>query len=291
MIDYHIHIESGPYQEDWLTKFLRVGRERGITEFGITEHLHCFIESKPILEKLTEGSDYQEEARFMRQWWQKQAIRSVEEYLDFILKMKAKGYPVKLACEVDYLRDCEELIGQFIEARPWDYIIGSVHWIQGWGFDFPDRIQTWQNKDLLQIYDQYFALVADAVRSRLFDVIGHLDLIKIFGHYPRGFVNEKALAVINLLASSKMSIEINTAGLRRPVREIYPALNLIIESTRLGISFTLGSDAHTPEDVGRDFDRAFELMKSAGIDRVATYQGRKKELLPLKDFAKKLLTK
>ncbi|NLX03488.1 MAG: histidinol-phosphatase HisJ family protein, partial [Syntrophomonadaceae bacterium] len=176
-----------------------------------------------------------------------------------------------------------DYIQQIIHSYDFDYIIGSVHFIDGWGFDHPDFRHLFEGKDIDQVYGRYFELVQMAVKSGLFDIIGHLDLIKIWGHRPRrNNVMFYVEPLLNSIKAAGVLIEINSAGLRKPVGEIYPQKEIIDFMASKQIAVTLGSDAHHPWQVGEGLQEAQVVLINAGFTHLASLQQRQVKMQPLK---------
>lgn len=252
--DYHVHaLAHGEYQYtyEWLKKFLITARERQIVELGFAEHDEFISQIDTAVLK-----------------------RLQEEFPDIKLR---------LGLEVDYIPGREDYIRQLGQSYDFDYIIGSVHFIDGWGFDHPDFCHLFEEKDIDQVYCRYFELVQMAVNSGLFDIIGHLDLIKIWGHRPqRHNVLFHVEQLLNSIKAAGMLIEINSAGLRKPVGEIYPQQEIIDLMASKQIAVTLGSDAHHPRQVGEGLHEARNIILNAGFTHLASLQQRQVRLQPLK---------
>jgi histidinol-phosphatase (PHP family) len=135
---------------------------------------------------------------------------------------------------------------------------------------------TFSKTDTWQVYDEYFSLVRSAASSRLFDVLGHPDLIKIFGAKPKTDFSNILVETAETLAESNVCIEINTRGLRRPCQEIYPSEQFLRILHRHNVQVTFGSDAHVPEDVGRDFKEAIKLAKRVGYTHTCIFDRRER---------------
>ncbi len=189
----------------------------------------------------------------------------------------AKDYPevtVRFGVEVDYRHDQETEIRAFLPTLPCDFRIGSVHNIGEWNFDHPDSRADFDHWDLDELYRTYFAEVAACAATHLFQIIGHLDLIKIFGHRPKGDVVELAGVALRAIAEAGVAIELSTAGLRRPVEETYPSLPLLSRAYQLNIPLTLSSDAHRPEEVGAEVDQAARIARQVGYRTVTVFSNR-----------------
>ena len=251
--DYHVHaLAHGEYQYtyDWLKKFLTTARQRKINELGFAEHDEFISQIDTTVLK-----------------------RLQEEFPDIKLR---------LGLEVDYIPGREDYIRQLSQSYDFDYIIGSVHFIDGWGFDHPDFRHLFEERDIDQVYSRYFELVQMAVKSGLFDIIGHLDLIKIWGHRPRQHnVMFYVEPLLNSIKAARMLIEINSAGLRKPVGEIYPQQEIIDLMASKQIAVTLGSDAHHPRQVGEGLQKVQGVLINAGFTRIASLQQRQVKMQSL----------
>jgi histidinol-phosphatase (PHP family) len=194
-------------------------------------------------------------------------------YVDEVQELK-RVYPgrVLLGIEADYRPDTLDAVAELIGRFPFDYVIGSVHHIEGWGFDDARYMAEWDRRDVDEVYRRYFRLVGDSAETGLFTVLGHVDLVKKFGHRPHGSVEDAVEEMAERIARSGVLVELNTAGLRRPAREIYPSLGILRSLKERGVHITFGSDAHKPAEVGSDFDRAAALALAAGYTDCATLE-------------------
>ena len=276
--DYHMHLERGPWTLAWLDKFVEVAWERGLTEIGFSEHPHRFRECRAM---------YPPPAA-IPPWVDEACTESLESYLRLIEDARRAERPVKLGLEWDFIPGYEAEVERHLRAYPWDYAIGSVHWLppekaggMWWGFDTRQQAGEWDTRDVLQVYTQYFRLITNAAETGLFDVIGHADVIKVFGHRPAADISDLYAAAAAAFARAGVCAEINTAGWRKPVGEIYPARPFLDACRRAGVPTLINSDAHAPEDVGRDFDRAAALAREIGYVDVATFAARKRTMVPL----------
>lgn len=272
LIDYHIHLERGALTREWLSKFLDTALARGIDEVGIAEHGTRFREFRPMM-----GPLRLEDSRFahIREWYRNDFKDALQDYVELISEAKASGAPLKLGLEVDYVPGTEDRIRRLISGYPFDYVIGSVHFLRDWPIDFFP--QDWAGKDVDETYIEYFATLARAARSGLFDIMAHPDLVKLFGHRPghrRDEVEAAMSECIRQIAGSGVAIEINTAGLRKPVGEMYPAPDFLRRCARAGIPVTLASDAHAPEEVGFELDQAAAYAQECGYSSFVVFERR-----------------
>jgi len=184
------------------------------------------------------------------------------------LKARFPGY-IMLGIEADYRPETVSEVGPLLAAYPFDYVIGSVHHLGAWGFDDPRQLDEYDRRDIDDVWVEYFQLVGDAAESGLFTILGHLDLVKKFGYRPTRTLEGELDHLVERIAKSGVLVEINTSGLHRPVREAYPTPGILLRLRQAGVPITFGSDAHRPEEVGRDFHHALELADAAGYEHFA----------------------
>jgi histidinol-phosphatase (PHP family) len=269
LTDYHVHMhESGDFSVDYFKKYLEQARKRGIGDLGISEHAYFFHETKDILSN---------------EWVNNRRGLDMADYVALFENARAEGLPIKMGIEMDYTPGKEKEMEQFINSYPFDYVIGSIHWIGDWGIDLAIYRNEYEKRDINEVYKAYFDQVVTLAESRLFDFIGHIDLVKIFKYKPtdQAFLEEQYDRAVKALAASGTSIEISTAGIRKPVGEIYPDPILLKKCYDAGVTIVLSSDAHQPEHVGEDYDKAIELAKSVGYKEVQVITQRKKVAHPI----------
>lgn len=252
LVDYHIHsLAHGGWQftTDRLRRFIHTASENGILEIGITEHDEYLDQINP-------------------------------EVWAEVLELSA---PVKLllGLEVSYHEGIESEIEEFAKRLHFDYLIGSVHELKGFPFDHPDYVDRYADLDIDKLYLEYFQELTLAVRSGFFRVVGHLDLAKVFGYRPSRPVLDMALETLTAIREAGMVVEVNTAGLFKPVGEIYPDVELLSACKSFGIPITFGSDAHNWDQVGREFERAEQLARRAGYSSYARLRPDGLEMLSL----------
>ena len=202
-------------------------------------------------------------------------------YQDRVLELRDRykdKIDIRLGYEVDYLDGYMDK--RVLEAEV-DYLIGSVHFIDGWGFDNPEFIGRYSEVDIDEIWQKYFDTIEEMANSRLFDIVGHLDLIKVFKFMPTKDIKDIASNALDAIAKSDMAIEINSAGVRKPISEPYPSKELLKMAKDREIPITFGSDAHAIEQVGFARDEAYKLAKSVGYNKAVVFKDREKEYIPL----------
>lgn len=188
-----------------------------------------------------------------------------------------KHFTVKLGLEADYIPGFEAKTQEILNGYPYDFVIGSVHFIEKWAFDDPDEKVKWKDKNIDEVYRDYYDLLRRSAASKLFDIIGHVDLVKKFGHRPSVDMNGEVTQTSQVFRDSGVTVEINTSGLRKPVQEIYPSLEVLKIYQKAGVPITFSSDSHDPRDVGRDYDKAVVLAQAAGYTEYSVFRKRKVE--------------
>lgn len=268
LIDYHTHLENGPYTMEWLQRFVDQARAAGIAEIGFTEHGHRFVAAQGIVDN-----------DIVRGW----GGQDVEAYVRLVADAKKEGWPVKLGLEMDYVPGKEKEIASFLGSYPWDYVIGSVHWDGDFALDLPVHKPEWGRRGVDNVYRRYFELVRQAAKTGLFDVMGHADLVKIYGYRPSSAfdLEQEYRVTAQAFAVAGVAVEVSTAGLRRPVGEIYPAARFLAACHECGVPITLASDAHHPEDVGFAIQSAVAWVRNCGYGDLVTFTGRRPHRAPL----------
>src|SRR5262249_22025872 len=193
----------------------------------------------------------------------------------------AADITIRLSTEADFIPGHEQRLESILRGYDWDYVIGSVHFIDGWGFDDSRYRSKFASHDIDALYAHYFDLVGDSAETGLFDTIGHCDLVKKFGHRP---AVDQSLAYTSLaarLSGAGVCVEVNTGGLRKPVGEAYPHPSLLQALRQANVPVTFGSDAHAPQEVAHEMGVACELMREAGYSEFVKYNGRRRTSVPL----------
>ena len=260
-----MHLRNGREEvahDTWSVEpFVEAARAAGVDEIGFTEHVYYFRQTRSLW-----TVPYQTE----------RCVYDLEPYVDAIVQARERGLPVKLGLEVDYVRGREDETRELLAPYPWDYLLGSVHYIGELGVDAEPRLSDAVGVE--EAWVRYFDTLAAAAGSELFDSLSHPDLVKIFGERAASF---DYAPVAEAIAAGGVAVEVSTAGLRKPVGELYPHPEFLAACRERGVPVTLGSDAHSPDVVGRDFDRAQELMRSAGYETVTIFERREARQEPL----------
>ena len=272
-------VKEGPFTAKWIDLYLEEALRKGIKEVGIVDHLYRFHESKVYYEKYVNISD-SKLGRLQKEWLDQVRVVSLYDFTKSIEEAKERwskrGVTLKLGIEADYFIGCEEELKELLALGDFDYVIGSVHFLNGWGFDNPDTKEYFEEHDLHILYDTFFKTVESAVRSELFDIIAHLDNIKVFNY--RLDENEQLSyykKIARALVETNTATEIN-AGLyyRYPVREMCPSPLYLQVLAKHGVPITISSDAHYPNDLGKYVKENVQTLRTHGITHIATYTKR-----------------
>jgi len=273
IVDYHMHLR-GPANGhegaieltvEAVERFVDQARARGVDEIAFTEHMYYFREAEPLL---------------AHPYHRARVAHDLDDYCDAILAAKARGLPVKLALELEWLPGREDELAEVMRPYPWDFLLGSVHLLDGEAVDMEPG--AWAGRGVEDVWRRYFGELAALARSGLADVLAHPDLVKIFGRRPSPEAVEACHeAAAGAVAEAGVAVEVSTAGLRKPVGELYPDPDFLVRCRERGVGATLASDAHDAHDVGLDFEAGLELLASAGYDTVTVFEGRAARQEPL----------
>ena len=258
LIDLHNHTAMCCHAFGEMEEYVNAAVERGIKIFGFAAHSPWMPQDD---EKM--ALSYQEVDFYITE-----VKRLQKKYADKI--------DILLGMEMDFLPDHTDEAIEFDHKYGFDYIIGSIHHINGWGFDQETQLHLYQKHSVREIYEGYYDLVKQLAGSGLFDVIGHLDLVKKFGYYPEDGWGDLQEEVAQTIAENDVVVELNTSGLDKPAKEFYPGTDFLKILKKYGVSMTLGSDAHAPDQVGRHFGPAVQLLKKIGYREVIAFKNRKR---------------
>jgi histidinol-phosphatase (PHP family) len=266
IVDYHMHLRGaangreGPVEltVGAVERFVEQAAARGVDEIAFTEHMYYFRQAEPLLE---------------HPYHRSRVAHDLDDYCAAVLAARAQGLPVKLALELEWLPGREQELAELVRPYPWDFLLGSVHLLDGEAVDMEPG--AWKGRAVDEVWRRYFAELAALARSGLADVLAHPDLVKIYGRRPGpetvAECQEQAAAAA---ADGGVAVEVSTAGLRKPVGELYPDAAFLERCRERGVGATLASDAHVAQDVGRDFDAGLELLRSAGYGTITVFTGR-----------------
>lgn len=275
--DYHMHFEYGDYDENWVKGFFDAAKARGVEELGITEHSHTFPEFEELYyEDLILDDSFI--GKFQKSWLKKNKFKhTIKDYFDFMAKLKEK-YPVKIGIEVCNFQN-QDKVKKILENYDFDYVIGSVHFLDGWAYDSSEIKSEWDRRDLRDIYEIYTKEVENLAASGLYDVLGHPFNIRLFKYIPSFDVTPYLKRVAKALKNADMTADINTGTLYRySIAEISPYPDFMKIAKEENLTVMTSSDAHKPEDAGNYIDDAIKYAKSFGFTETVTFNKRKKIL-------------
>jgi histidinol-phosphatase (PHP family) len=254
-IDLHNHTLLCNHATGSIDEYIQKAIDENIDFFGFSDHAPMSFDTK-----------------------YRMKFEDMEKYEKEVLKAKQiyqKDINILLAYEVDYLP-------QFLDKRVLnasvDYLIGSVHFIDQWGFDNPKYISEYRNKDIDTIWQNYFNLIEAMAKTNHFNIVGHIDLIKVFKFLPKKDIRLIAKNALKAIKKSGMSIELNVAGLRKPIKEAYPSPHLMQEIAELDIPITFSSDAHSIDQIGLYRKKIETYAKSFGYTKCVTYVNKEQQL-------------
>ena len=273
LTDYHVHLRTDEREntaERFFTaanaeRYREVATERGIAELGVAEHIYRFAAAMEI---------------WQHPFWRQYAHDDLDAYCGFV----REETDLRLGIEMDFIPGREDRIGTQLDGRDWDYVVGSVHFLRDHSLDTEEYSVWGAGESAERVWSRYCETVAASALSGLYDIIGHPDLVKVWGaaaprpdRDPRYFYEP----AVEAFAEAGVAVEISTAGWRKPVGEQYPAVPFLEMLIDAGCPLVLSSDAHTPEHLGHEYERAVELLQSLGVAENARFDRRERRLEPL----------
>jgi histidinol-phosphatase (PHP family) len=272
LTDYHVHLrpdelDASPaeyFTDANVERYTQAADAAGIGELGVSEHIHRFTDSLTIWD---------------HPFWQENAKDDLAAYCEFV-----DSTPLRLGIEMDYVAGREDRIANVLDAHAFDYVVGSVHFVRNGAVD-DDVYDIWESlADPDSVWKLYFDTLAEAIGTGLYDIAAHPDLVKLWGDErpaptrdPR-FYYEPAVEAI---AETSTAVEFSTAGWRKPVAEQYPARAFAEMCLDAGAAFALSSDAHVPEQIGFEYERAVATLRDWGVEEIAVFEGRARRTEPL----------
>jgi histidinol-phosphatase (PHP family) len=276
LTDYHVHLRPdghGSTAAEYFTRanaerYRAAAQERGIAELGVSEHVYRFTQVLDV---------------WAHPFWQEHARDDIDEYCAFV----RQETDLRLGIEADFVPGGEDRMANLLQARDFDYVVGSVHFLRDGAVDMDDYSVWDSGRSVEEIWKRYFEAIAAAARSGLFDILAHPDLVKVWGgrdngrRTPVGDLRRYYEPAIEAVAETGIAVELSTAGLRKPVGEMYPAPVFLEMCLEAGAPIALSSDAHRPEDIGAGYEQALELLERLGVSELAVFEGRVRRAEPL----------
>jgi histidinol-phosphatase (PHP family) len=270
LTDYHVHrrpdeAEHTP-QRAFTTanaeRYRVVAQERGIAELGVAEHVYRFSAALDV---------------WQHPFWRQYAHDDLDAYCAFV----REETDLRLGIEADFVAGREDRMATLLEAREWDYVVGSVHFLRDHSLDTEEYSVWGAGESPERVWRRYFETVAEAARSGLYDIMAHPDLVKVWGRSaprPEGDLRFFYEPAVEAFAETGVAVEFSTAGWRKPVDEQYPALPFLEMLVDAGCPIALSSDAHVPDQLGFAYERATEVLESAGVREIAVFERRSRRL-------------
>jgi histidinol-phosphatase (PHP family) len=273
LTDYHVHLRTDE-RENAAARFFTAANaeryretasERGIEELGVAEHIYRFAAAMEI---------------WQHPFWRQYAVDDLDAYCGFV----REETDLRLGIEMDFVPGREDRIASQLDGRDWDYVVGSVHFLRDHSLDTEEYSVWGAGESAEKVWRRYFDTVAASALSGLYDIIAHPDLVKVWGsgapvpdRDPRYFYEP----AVEAFAEAGVAVEISTAGWRKPVGEQYPAVPMLEMLIDAGCPLVLSSDAHLPDQLGHEYERAVELLESLGVTEIAVFDRRVRRLEPL----------
>lgn len=272
LTDYHLHLrpdEPDTPPERYFTaenveRYRDAADAAGVDELGVSEHVYRFAQALDL---------------WRHPFWQEQAHDDLDAYCEFV-----RGAGLKLGIECDFVPGAEDRTANLLEARDFDYVVGSVHFVGEAAVDH-EGWDVWEGRgDADEVWRRYFEALAECARSGLFDILAHPDLVKVWGRgrpLPERDPRHYYELAVEAIAESGIAVELSTAGLRKPVGELYPAQAFAEMCVEADLPFALSSDAHLPAQVGFGYERALEFLDDLGVGEISVFEQRGRRLEPL----------
>jgi len=262
MNDYHVHTRLCKHGEGDVYQYVESAIAKGIKELGFAEHIPV-----PGLNDPDGRMD----------------SRDFPVYINDIENARQRYPEIKilLGLEADYLPPYMEYIESFIAQYPFDFVIGSVHFIGDWDFSNPLYKEQYEIFGVDRTFCEYYQLVRAAAMTGLYDIIGHLDIPKRYGHKAGIDMSGEIDDTLKVIKRCGLALDVNTSGLRRQVQELYPAQTILSRACAFDIPVILGSDAHNPAEVAFAFPETYRLLEKIGYDETCVFKNRIRSSCPL----------
>lgn len=273
LTDYHTHLRPDDltatadkhFTAANAERYREAAEKREIGELGVSEHIYRFRQALEV---------------WQHPLWREYALDDLDDYCRFV----REDTDLRLGIEADFVPGAEDRTANLLQARDFDYVVGSVHFLRDQSLDMEDWSVWASTRSAEDIWRRYFQTLGEAARSGLFDILAHPDLVKVWGAerpQPEGDLRRYYELAMDGIAESGIAIEVSTAGLRKRAREIYPAPALLEMCLEAGCPVALSSDAHRHEDIGADYEQALELLASLGVGELCVFEHRQRRSEPI----------
>jgi histidinol-phosphatase (PHP family) len=273
LTDYHVHLrpdEDGTDPRRYFTsanaeRYRERASERGVQELGVAEHVYRFVQALDV---------------WGHPFWRHWAHDDLDAYCEFVREQT----DLRLGIEADFVPGREDRMANLLEAREWDYVVGSIHFLGDFALDVRGEFDIWRSGNPAKVWARYFETLGEAARTGMFDVLAHPDLVKVWGQgapVPDGDLRRFYERAMDGIAESDVAIEVSTAGLRKPVGEMYPAPAFLELCLEAGRPVALSSDAHQPEHLAHEYERAVDWLHELGVREIVVFDRRERRMEPL----------
>ncbi len=259
-IDIHNHTPLCNHATGTPSQYIQKAKELGIDIYGFACHAPMEFDKQYRMSK-------------------KQIPLYLQQIQD--LKESTKDLEILVGFEVDFINGREDLLESCVLDSNVDYLIGSVHFLGEWGFDNPEFIGEYATRDLNECWKIYLESIRKMAESKQFQIVGHLDLLKVFGYKMPKSLDKELYATLEAIKDSQMSLEINSSGLRKKIQEMYPSDKILAIAYKMGIPITFSSDAHSVDNVGFGYEKCLKLAKSIGYKECVIYRQKQIQKIPL----------
>ena len=273
LTDYHVHLrpdDDGTEPERYFTRanaerYREIAAERGVEELGVAEHVYRFVQALDV---------------WTHPFWRHWAHDDLDAYCAFV----REETDLRLGIEADFLPGREDRTANLLDAREWDYVVGSIHFLGDHALDVRGEFDIWRSGDPDKVWKRYFDTLGEAALTGMFDVLAHPDLVKVWGQgapVPDGDLRRFYELAMDGIADSDVAIEVSTAGLRKPAGEMYPARAFLELCLEAGRPVSLSSDAHLPEHLAHEYERAVQWLREVGVTELVVFERRERRMEPL----------
>lgn len=257
-IDLHNHTTLCNHAEGSPLQYAKKAYEMGCKFYGFSDHNPMKFDEKYRM-KFEEMSLY-------------------KSMIDEVRSQFSGKMEVLFGYEVDFLPG---FMDERVLGAKCDHLIGSVHFLNGWGFDNPEFIGGYKNKDIDQIWSEYFEAITALSKCGKFDIVGHIDLMKVFNFKPKKDMKILVTPALQAIKRANLVIELNSAGFRKPVGELYPGDEILGLMAELEIPITFSSDAHSVEQVGQNMEKTVQKAIEFGYKKAAIFKNRDREMIEI----------
>jgi histidinol-phosphatase (PHP family) len=273
LTDYHVHLrpddaDATPARHFTAAnaeRYRETAAERGIQELGVAEHVYRFRAALDVWE---------------HPFWREYARDDLDAYCGFV----REETDLRLGIEADFVAGREDRMASLLDGRDWDYVVGSVHFLRDRSLDTEEYSVWGAGESPERVWRRYFETVAESARSGLYDIVAHPDLVKVWGTSaprPEGDLRRYYEPAVEAFAETGVAVELSTAGWRKPAAEQYPSRPFLEMLVDAGCPLALSSDAHVPDQLGFEYERAVELLEGLGVTEIAVFERRTRRMEPL----------